>query len=376
MMQLNFKNFIESVLNLSYDPNKNSTKENFFDFYALNSMYMPSRTGEDDISHTIDYFKEINAKWWKKTLLEDVYECIQLEGRHIYNQVYETKDEIKEILIKNKANIHDLQSQKREVVVRTYKILFKELNWESSYGGKAWYDVCVLWEKLNNENNINQIVFLTDRIFDTEHNTDALLTKLNKYITWIKKALDFKYEVKNVREYQDYISPNIEKLLLRYTKDRNINRTTEEKANYSLLSKGKIKKHVGKMEPKDAYDYALNNNMPFPDGEDAISKIPDFSYNYARYVIKGPFPKGEDAIATNAAYSFSYARSVIKGPFPKGEDAISKDSYYSYLYAKNILKAPFPKGEKEIERTGDFKYEYIKMFPNSNLAQKYKNTAS
>ena len=69
---------------------------------------------------------------------------------------------------------------------------------------------------------------------------------------------------------------------------------------------------------------------------------PEWSYLYARTVLKGPFPQGEDAIATSAVWSYRYARDVLKGPFPQGEDAIATVAYWSYKYARDILNDPKP----------------------------------
>lgn len=58
--------------------------------------------------------------------------------------------------------------------------------------------------------------------------------------------------------------------------------------------------------------------------------------------------KREVAISKDAEYSYVYAREVLKKPFALGEEAISKDALYAKLYAKNILKGPFPAGEETI----------------------------
>jgi len=356
---------MESVLNLSYLPDRNSLKENFFDFYAINSMYMPSKTGEDDISNTIEYFKEINIKWWKKQLIQDVYKCIELEGEHITDSVEEDYDQIKQTLIKNKIDpsetldkIIDRENINKELSVRIYKTLFKELTWDEQYGGKAWYDICLLWERLNQEENMNKIIFLIDRIFDIEHNTNVLLTKLSKYREWIKNALDLKYNVRNVREYEKYSSENVVKLILRYAKDRNVPNVTKFKPRIELQTKIGYE-NVKEITPREAYEYAKNTiQAPFPKAEDVIATSPQYSYFYARDVLKGPFYKGEESIATSADNSYDYARYVLKGPFPKGEETIIGSSHYAYYYARDIIKGRFPKGEDIIATNPEQSYYY------------------
>lgn len=89
-----------------------------------------------------------------------------------------------------------------------------------------------------------------------------------------------------------------------------------------------------------AYYYARFILMgPFPAGESAIAKSPQYASYYAQYVIKGPFPAGEPAIATDAFYSYGYALHAIKKPFPAGEPAIA-NSIWDYSYAMNVLELP------------------------------------
>ena len=79
--------------------------------------------------------------------------------------------------------------------------------------------------------------------------------------------------------------------------------------------------------------------------ESAISKDAEYSYYYARFVLKGRFEKGENAISKDADYSCSYARYVLKGKFEKGEDIISKNAEYSDLYKEYVYDA-----KKELEK--------------------------
>lgn len=75
--------------------------------------------------------------------------------------------------------------------------------------------------------------------------------------------------------------------------------------------------------------------------EKAISRDAEYSYLYARIVLRGPFPLGEEAIAKSSFYSYLYAHYVLKGPFPAGEAAIAADGYYANTYANKALKKDF-----------------------------------
>ena len=47
--------------------------------------------------------------------------------------------------------------------------------------------------------------------------------------------------------------------------------------------------------------------------------------------------KREKYIAKDAEYSYDYARDVLRGPFPLGEEAIAKDKDFAYFYARYFL---------------------------------------
>ena len=83
--------------------------------------------------------------------------------------------------------------------------------------------------------------------------------------------------------------------------------------------------------------------------EQEALKSAEYSYCYARDVLKGRFEKGEDVISKDAYYSYLYARYVLKSRFKEGEDVIITDPYYSKLYKKNIYDAEKEELEKEIK---------------------------
>ena len=69
---------------------------------------------------------------------------------------------------------------------------------------------------------------------------------------------------------------------------------------------------------------------------------------------KEELKKREKYIAKSAQYSYYYAKNILKGPFPLGEEAIAKDTVYANEYAKEVLKGPFPAGEEAIAKTPRF----------------------
>jgi hypothetical protein len=51
---------------------------------------------------------------------------------------------------------------------------------------------------------------------------------------------------------------------------------------------------------------------------------------------------GEKLISQDAEYSFAYAKIVIKERFELGENAISQNAYWSYWYALDVIKGKLP----------------------------------
>ena len=99
----------------------------------------------------------------------------------------------------------------REDFVKMCEHLYTNGAWASSYGGKAWANICTGWLMLNDADQINTSVkddkikqktikkpmgVAIDHIYDLQHNTDTVFNKLKAYYksgySWIKKALDDK----------------------------------------------------------------------------------------------------------------------------------------------------------------------------------------
>ena len=226
-----------SAYGLSYNPSNSDLQQNFFDFYSLVSMFKKHPLGhQDEIEETINEFTKISADFWKNELLRDVFECLGDEIEHIQDQILNDKymhadDEHILMAIRTVTDIdedsasnffyHPYTGKNNPIqYVNFCKLLFEKLNWSESYGGKVWADICNLWLQLYSANSTSSKILIIDRIMDTEHNTDALLTKLNNYQGWIKFALDFKYQVKSVKSYLNYVTPSVAKLINIYTKSR------------------------------------------------------------------------------------------------------------------------------------------------------------
>jgi len=68
---------------------------------------------------------------------------------------------------------------------------------------------------------------------------------------------------------------------------------------------------------------------------------PQEVYSKACYLGKR-IPEFEPTISKDAQYSFLYARDIIKGKWELGEPIISKYAYLSYYYALYVIKGKLP----------------------------------
>ena len=107
---------------------------------------------------------------------------------------------------------------------------------------------------------------------------------------------------------------------------------------------------VSETNPHIFWEKYENNQEELKKREKYIAQEPEYSYYYARDVLKGPFSLGEATIATDAKYAYWYALYILEGPFPAGEEAISKDAYFARWYAHRILKVDFYLDDKLIAK--------------------------
>lgn len=121
-----------------------------------------------------------------------------------------------------------------------------------------------------------------------------------------------------------------------------------------------------------------NNPEELKKRERYIAAAAEYSYLYARKVLKKTFPLGEDAISKDAHFAYHYAKDILRGPFPAGEEAISKDAYFALKYATDIVKGAFPAGEAAIIRSGVYLRYYVKdvlkadFYRNGKLIAKFE----
>jgi len=135
--------------------------------------------------------------------------------------------------------------------VRMCEMLYNNGQWQSSYGGRAWGNICSGWLMLNDSDTIKSGTIKSktvdygetktewdkrgeakkeipvnkkpmgvaiDHIYDLQHNTDTVFNKLKSYYNdgygWIKKALDDKANVKSYYELLNKCSGTIKTMAI------------------------------------------------------------------------------------------------------------------------------------------------------------------
>jgi len=99
---------------------------------------------------------------------------------------------------------------------------------------------------------------------------------------------------------------------------------------------------------RNAYSKAKDKGQPDSTLEPTILKSPEWSFNYARFVLKRPWKEAEAIIATSPEFSVRYAQHVVSGRFQAGEPAIAKSGLWSLYYATDVLHGAFTPGEKKV----------------------------
>lgn len=104
------------------------------------------------------------------------------------------------------------------------KVLFLKADWSESYGGTKWASIVDGYFRLKNATNPNSLIIAIDHVYDLQHNNGSIFTKVKDYgkdfdngkdFTWIKKALDYKRDLRSARGLLPKVSSSMNKLASR-----------------------------------------------------------------------------------------------------------------------------------------------------------------
>lgn len=344
---MNFRKFIESAWGgeLKYDLPENKEKM-LYDFYML-SLF--TKSDNKELNYVIDEIYEKILPKLKKELSSALIFSICSEIRHIYDR-HDTPELLKqltsiiennlgksykEIFIKYTKNyLKDKQlnplaktfERKKERFnyssdlegsgnsgndyKRSYKamlkttddlrkivnlcdFLFENSRWNLSYGGSAWSGICKGWHRLENSKSKNDLIVSIDHVYDLQHNTNTVFNKLQNYyiggFEWIKRALDFKRDIKNPFALYEKISDNLKPIAARVLKN-NFNFTKQDydksKEPNKYISPDETSSNKvlpdETLDPLKKYNYSrLLKNL----------NQPDFIHNFYKKIIDEPINK-------------------------------------------------------------------------------------
>lgn len=93
------------------------------------------------------------------------------------------------------------------------------VTWSSAYGGPAWGRIAEGWLLLYHAKTVPQMIAYIDHIYDLEHNTGSVFTKVLSYAkdygyTWVKEALDHKRDLTSPHEMMEHVSHKMRDLAL------------------------------------------------------------------------------------------------------------------------------------------------------------------
>ena len=94
--------------------------------------------------------------------------------------------------------------------------IYRDVDWDSSYGGKSWQDIAEGYKWLAGAKDTKEKMRYIDHAYDLQHNNDTVFQKVQSYYkegggeyAWIRRALDWKRDVADIRGFYNKVSPNL-----------------------------------------------------------------------------------------------------------------------------------------------------------------------
>jgi len=129
----------------------------------------------------------------------------------------------KETDLKRKSSYRAIAETQKELKItnselsKIFEYLFLNLIWYSQFGGFAWADIAEAYYRLLKAKRKNEKIIAIDHAYDLQHNTDIVFNKLRLYYkdgySWIKRALDWKKNVKDIRSFYKKVSPQLKRIV-------------------------------------------------------------------------------------------------------------------------------------------------------------------
>jgi hypothetical protein len=148
--------------------------------------------------------------------------------------------------------------------------MFSRFGWDSGYGGRAWAKIARGFWRLADAKSTNERSVWIDHVYDLQHNNNTVFDKLQTYykgsegVEWLKRALDWKRDVKDIRDFYEKVSPQLNPIVAYVAK--NIYGTTMEKTGQWEGGTYKMKKWLGGTWHKGIWQGGIWEDGTWKDG--------------------------------------------------------------------------------------------------------------
>ena len=166
---------------------------------------------------------KFNSVKTRQVIRKDVF--IDLKNRKLstskFYSLCEQIESAEDYTYKQRQKIVKRYFKNRDDVVELAKAIFyfgrmEDVN--DSYGGDTWLIICQGWTELNSAIELNDIIEKIDMVISLQHNSNTVFNKDKKFKAkgyawqWILRLLDFKANVKDMKDYCYIVSPKLKRL--------------------------------------------------------------------------------------------------------------------------------------------------------------------
>ena len=268
--------------------------------------------------------------------------------------------------------------------------LFKEMDWNSSYGGNKWAEIADGYLLLAKSHTNNEKQIAIDHAYDLQHNTGTALNKvkdfaINTNFAWIQVALDHKRDAKSMYELLPECSSDMRKLALETFKIANVKKpaalqnpeqkpsgdSLKDLSNRPEFNVGDEVVYTGEYQgkPYKLYGQIVNKLNKLAEADDFLHKGTNKikqDYKIAITKIKGVPPAGISAgqLFNIVASEVKKLKLAVKRTEPNTNNTIVVGEIYNVVDFGFLYKVDFYFGSSSVHGTIDFIYnlELFKKF--------------
>ncbi len=322
-----------------------------FDMYDLKQI--SRQISKEQLEFLQEYYKQIHLL---NNLNTGITHALGMDGPIEISQ--RDRDLLSVENVKNRLRSHEAvkitmkkMNWSRSKFARFCEDAFNAKGWQSSYGGKPWAAIGKALYKLENAKKKSEKTIWIDHAYDLQHNTDTVFNKLKLYYKnsgfgWIKRALDWKRDVTDYRDFYKKVSPQLRGMVAYISKvltGKSIISVDDEEAKVTKVVNAQVSQAMADMNPVSSGDIKIgdiirvtNTGKTYPGLTSMGSKYPNWesgktpstliSYKVIELTMTGEF---------NAKVAI--IQSATQSVYIIGVDGISKSSEADNSYAGSEL---------------------------------------